>query len=127
MNRNPQHPWAPAVRDPQCLGFAVDAKTRKKMMMSAKPFPSCGCLWCIQAATPQQPMTLWPACNCQTCESHILWRQPRHFMRVCEHGQRWTIDLSEPDDCDVCRLDKLEEKTCEMKERLSILTDQARL
>lgn len=127
MTRNPNHPWAPSVRDPQCLAFAVEPSMRKKMMRSAKAFPGCHCLWCIQAATPRQPMTLWPACKCETCDSHILWRQPQHFMRVCEHGHRWTIDSEEPDDCELCRLDELEKRTCEMKQQLSIIMDQTRL
>lgn len=125
MNRNLKHPWALAKREGKCLAFQLGADERKLWMRSAKPFSGCDCLWCMQATVPEQPLTLWPACSCATCESHILWRQPEHFMRQCKHGKRWTIDQEEDDDCSICRLDELEYKIETTKQELSNRIEQA--
>lgn len=116
--RNLKHPWAPAKRDGKCLAFQLSADDRKLWLRSAKPFSGCDCLWCVQAATPEQPQTLWPACKCETCESHILWRQPEHFMRQCKHGRRWTPDSSEDDDCQICRIEGSEHRVEILKQQI---------
>ena len=94
----------------------------KLLGRKAFPFSGCDCLWCVRAAHSEE-RTLWPACNCAKCESHILWRQPEHFMRQCKHGRRWTNDQNEGDECGICRLDNLESRleisTIELCDRLN--------
>lgn len=87
----------------ECLAELLSVDIVSLVGYQPRPVPTCSCKWCVRAQAFIGAPSLYPACICKHCMGAKMGEMPEHYLRICpDHGVRYTIDQSEPDQCQGC-------------------------
>jgi hypothetical protein len=87
----------------ECLADGLSPEIVSLTGFKPRPVPTCACAWCVKAQAFNGPPSLYPACRCDQCSAFKMSDMPEHYLRICpSHGVRYTVDRSEPDECQGC-------------------------